>query len=389
MPSTTTSLWAIAARLDSTLSLRKTDLDRLRRRRVLPQSYSRARLFAEMAAGRPVIFRDFPVRVDGPTSLSVREKLLRLYRRALKHERARVQIGPSQRRDTLLVPEVLRRWAGGRAIVSVTDLHIRRTRVEREVGVETLSDFNLLLHGSEAMALQEMMTLVISSAGNVTDSHSDDPDGSNHCFAGKKLWLAWNTIEGEAVGLQDISRADVGGRAAFDMRGFLALRSARWFTVSDGETLFLPGKLTHKVLTLEQYLGVGSFYVALPSALATLERWYTHGPLWSMETHENDGLVDEIAETLARHVRALRGQRREERERWGLPFLEAAVARFTARAGEARRARLLRIGPFAQVVRAVAGRDAPRPHVRRRTDPKPRTPAGGITRGAGAAHQPR
>jgi hypothetical protein len=29
-----------------------------------------------------------------------------------------------------------------------------------------------------------------------TDSHSDDPDGSNHCFVGRKLWLVWDTFLG-------------------------------------------------------------------------------------------------------------------------------------------------------------------------------------------------
>src|SRR5580700_9285931 len=40
--------------------------------------------------------------------------------------------------------------------------------------VDALSDFNLLLLGSEELALQEMMTLAVSSAGTFTDSHSDE-----------------------------------------------------------------------------------------------------------------------------------------------------------------------------------------------------------------------
>jgi len=104
------------------------------------------------------------------------------------------------------------------------------------------------------------MTLVISSQGNVTDSHSDDPDGSNHCFVGRKLWLAWDTFEGRAAGLQDCSRDLVRERARFDLATFAALPSACWWTVGAGETLFLPGRLTHRVITLEPYIGIGSFY---------------------------------------------------------------------------------------------------------------------------------
>ncbi|MDP9107220.1 MAG: hypothetical protein M3N49_14980 [Candidatus Eremiobacteraeota bacterium] len=354
MPSSLISIWERAARLDPTLAVAGGDLAALRRRKIRAVPYSRERLFTEMAAGRPVIFTDFAVRVDGPPDAAVREKLLEVYRTGFpRKRRARVQVGPSQRRSTLPVPEMLRRWDSGRAIISVTDLHIRGTRVERALGVDELSDFNVLLLGSDDMSRQEMMTLVISSAGNVTDSHSDDPDGSNHCFVGKKLWLAWDTFDGQARGLEDHSRTSIDGLAAFDMRTFLSLRSARWFFVSDGQTLFLPGKLTHKVITFEQYLGVGSFYVALPSALETLVRWYERGPLWSLASRRDDGLVDEIARTLARHVRALRAASREEQERWGLSYLDAAVERFTRTEPAAVRARLQRNPAFAELVATV------------------------------------
>jgi hypothetical protein len=296
-------------------------------------------------------YTDFAVRVDGPPERPLADRLATIYSKGFtRSERARVQTGPAQTRGTLPVREVMRRWAGGRAVVSVTDLHIRGTRVASALGIDELSDFNLLLRGSEDVACQEMMTLVISTAGNVTDSHSDDPDGSNHAFVGKKLWLAWDTFEGLAAGLEDHSREPLGRLANFDMRTFLRLRSACWFTVSAGETLFLPGKLTHKVVTLEPYLGVGSFYVALPGCLETLARWYRHGPLWSLATRANDGLVDDIARIAARRVRELRNASREERERWGLRYLEDAVVRFER--GELRipRASLLRRPAFAELV---------------------------------------
>ena len=354
MPSSFTSIWERAAHLDPTLAVAGGDLAALRRKQVRAVPYSRDRLFTEMAAGRPVIFTDFAVPVDGPPDAGVRERLLNVYRTGFpRKRRARVQVGPSQRRSTLPVPEMLRRWDRGRAIISVTDLHIRGTRVERALGVDRLSEFNVLLLGSDAMSRQEMMTLVISSAGNVTDSHSDDPDGSNHCFVGKKLWLSWDTFDGQAHGLEDHSRTSIDGLAAFDMRTFLSLRSARWFLVSEGQTLFLPGKLTHKVITFEQYLGVGSFYVALPSALETVIRWYERGPLWSLTSHRDDGLVDEIARTLARHVRALRAASCADQQRWGLSYLDAAVERFTRTEPAAVRARLLRNPAFAELVAAV------------------------------------
>ena len=211
--------------------------------------------------------------------------------------------------------------------MTVTDLHFRGTRFEKCIDVEALSDFNLLLLGSEELALQEMMTLVVSSAGTFTDSHSDDPDGSNHCFVGEKLWLAWDTFEGKAAGLEDLSRDDVSGRAAFDMRAFLSLRSSCWFVVSDGQTLFLPGSLTHKVVTLQPYLGVGSFFVAFAGGLETLMRWYEHGPLWVRESSADAALVDETARIMRRKLRSLSNASEARRSQWGCAYLYSARER--------------------------------------------------------------
>jgi hypothetical protein len=239
-----------------------------------------------------------------------------------------VQIGPSHRETRLEVREILRRWSGKRAIVGVTDLHIRNTRAEKAIDTHVLSHFNMLIRGSAELANQEMMTLVIASPGNVTDSHSDDPDGTNHCFFGKKLWLAWDTFEGLAAGLQDVERCAVYGSARFHMSRFLSLNSSRWFVVSSGDTLFLPGHLTHKVFTLEPYLGVGSFYISLPSSLATLTRWLWHRPLWAINdaTNERAGLVDDAARTSLRIARCARNGSDRCRERWGFRYLPEAFA---------------------------------------------------------------
>ena len=123
--------------------------------------------------------------------------------------------------------------------------------MEEVIAPEVLSAFNLLTRSSPGARRQEMFSFVISSRGHLTDSHSDAPDSSNFCFTGRKLWLAWDTYEGAGYGLQDVERTPVKGRARFDMRSWLSLRSARWFLVNPGETLFLPASMTHKVITLE------------------------------------------------------------------------------------------------------------------------------------------
>ena len=172
----------------------------------------------------------------------------------------------------------MRRWRSGKARINVTDLHIRGTQFEKSVESSVLTDGNILLSGGDAIARQELFTLLLASRGAMSDSHSDDPDGSNHCFVGKKLWLAWDTFEGKAKGLEDVSRDICLMGAKFTMRKFLSLKSACWFIVGKDQTLFLPGRMTHKVITLEPYIGIGCFYVTIPNRLGTLARWNRYGP---------------------------------------------------------------------------------------------------------------
>ena len=174
------------------------------------------------------------------------------------------------------------------------------------------------------------MTMVVSTKGNVTDSHSDDPDGTNHCFTGSKVWLMWDTFDGLRHGLEDCQRVDVYDQSAFDMDTFLRLRSSRWLVINEGQTLFLPGDYTHKVVTTKKYLGVGSFYVSLPNALRTLSRWLINEPLWSIDgrSTENANLVAEIAQVLTDVITEVASANQKTRKAYGLDFLPAAVRRW-------------------------------------------------------------
>jgi hypothetical protein len=202
--------------------------------------------------------------------------------------------------------------------------------MEDVIAPEVLSGFNLLPHSSVGASKQEMFSFVISSRGHVTDSHSDAPDSSNFCFVGKKLWLAWDTYEGMRHGLQDVERVPVYRKARFDMEEWLSLRSARWFLVNPGETLFLPAHLTHKVVTLEAYIGLGGFFVALPNSLRLLSHWIARGPLWSKRdsTGDRDNLLGEIAQSVRDSVLYLRGASLKERQQWGYDYLERSAEYF-------------------------------------------------------------
>src|SRR6266849_1913263 len=121
---------------------------------------------------------------------------------------------------------------------------------DRVCDSSAISNFNTLRNGPERLRDLEVATVLMGTAGSMTDAHSDDPDGCNHCIFGKKLWLVWDRREGQASGLQDCEYDDVYTQAPFDLGSFASMRSAQWFVVSKGNTLFLPGHLTHRVITL-------------------------------------------------------------------------------------------------------------------------------------------
>lgn len=318
---------------------------------------SREALFAAAAEGRPIILTNVRVPVAGERELGLQAALLKAIAAGFKRgEKAKAQTGPNGTRRRLAIAELLRRWQSGRHVVSITDLHVRGTSLERDIDTTELSGFNLLPLGSEDMQRQEMMTLVVSSRGNVTDSHSDDPDGSNHCFVGRKLWLAWETFEGQRAGLEDCSRDAIHQRAHFDLATFAGLRSAKWWTVGPGETLFLPGRLSHRVVTLDSYIGIGSFYCTPASCLENLSRWYQHGALWELDDPkgENAGLVDEITLALAKKLQRLAQQGPRLQHQWGMDFLGDGLRCWQRRWPQARRRRLMaQHPPFAGLVNGV------------------------------------
>lgn len=324
-------VWTRARRIDPTLKVSREHHLELEQRQVHPARFSRKALFAAMAEGRPAVFTDVPLKVRRQRELGIREAVLENLRQGFPEDkRFRVRLGrDGYRRQSLRIEDLLRRWNGKRGLVNITDLHVRRSkRLIKSIDCSALSDFNLLAGAKKPVSTEEMLTLVVSSAGVFTDSHSDVPDGSNHCFVGKKLWLVWDTFDGIARNLEDIERsAAQGEHAAFNISAFLSVPGSRWFTVEAGQTLFLPGHLTHKVITLEDYLGVGSFFVMLPSYWRTLMRWIEHTPLWALHAPPSERLsmVDKITRRVTRKVNRLAGSSEAEQRWWGLPHLVDAV----------------------------------------------------------------
>jgi hypothetical protein len=123
----------------------------------------------------------------------------------------------------------------------------------------------------------------------------------------------------------------------------------RWLA---GKTLFLPGNLTHKVLTLEPYLGIGSFHIGLPNSLDTFTRWLYHGPLWSMSDprQENAGLVDEAAKVTLGIMKRAQSGSTELKEHWGFLYLHRAYVTWEKSVRSDMRRRVLEHPTFRKIV---------------------------------------
>lgn len=348
-----------AAKFDPTLAHGGDLIGRLRRRYVVPKAYSRRRLFERMLRGEPNVMKRFPTPAADPLStLPPHEAGLEIARwftsrRAL--HRYRVFTGPEGVSRQLTLSEIGKRWQAAHSRLGITDLHIRGTAMEQLIDVDELSRFNVLPVSTANARYQEMFSFVVSTRGHTTDSHSDAPDSSNFCFSGKKLWLAWDTYQGAKVGLQDVERVKVRGRARFDLETWLSLPSACWFLVCSGQALFLPAQFTHKVITLEPYIGVGSFFVSPPNCLRLLAHWLIHAPLWIKGDRDDEyaAVIGDIAESVRDIILASRSGSAGDRARWGLDYLQASAERFLATRSRSEVRALLRDSRFGRVAEVI------------------------------------
>ena len=325
-----TTIFEEAADVDPTLAIKPSFLNTLARKYIHPTRYSRKQWLSDMVKGEMSLFDSYPTpssETKNSKGGSAKKKQAEFLQRLAKWNPDRtfhVQTGRSATIKYFPFPEIYRRWSGDRAVVSATDIHLRKTTVSRLLDMDALTHMNLLPYAGEEARSLEMLAMVISTRHNLTDSHSDDMDGSNYCFCGKKLWLAWDTHEGHLNGLEDCDRDHVPDNAAFDMKTFLSLKSAKWFLVSDGQMLFLPGNYAHKVFTIERYIGVGGFYVTLPNALRTVSRWESMGANWETgveevrESLETQQVVDVVEHTLQMESRL-------RRKELGVEFVKPAL----------------------------------------------------------------
>lgn len=306
--------WAQAQLIDPTLSHWQACARKLERLEVRPRRYSRAALFDALARQEVVLFSDYPLRSTLRRFFHDDNPSARLKSLFGPRTTTVTKSGKNWKVRTRRVHEMVDIWQRDRGMVFANDIFYRHLKLDSAFDCEAIGDFSVLRHAPARLRELEVATLLMGTTGCLTDSHSDDPDGCNHCIAGRKFWLVWDRLEGAAKGLQDSEYEHLEHDAAcrFDVRAFSSLRSARWFTVAPGQTLFLPGNHTHKVVTIERYIGISNFYVGLPNALASLTRWKING--MKMVTDEQ---WRDIARLLARQLRHTATAPPEYKRAWG------------------------------------------------------------------------
>jgi hypothetical protein len=320
-----------ARSFDASIDLSRIDFDQMMARYVPPRAYSRERLFKAMADREPAVLAGHPSPVRPPLdALSLRDAASCIIKRiADSSDKATytVTMRTDGRKVQLRPSEIAELWHQQTEVFGITDLYIRNTFMEEIIDPAGLSNFNLLLKAPHGARSQEMFSFVISAEGMVTDSHSDDPDSSNFCLEGRKLWIFWDTYTGLAAGLQDAERLLLTTIPRFDIEVWLSMPSARWCIVGPNDTLFLPANFTHKVITLEHYVGVGGFYVSLPNCLSLIADWIYRGPLWSKldKNSRNAMLIGDISLAAQKTILSLRDSSSAVGEALGYDFLELSA----------------------------------------------------------------
>ncbi len=329
---------AVLARNDRTLRLPEAITGRFLERELRPRPYDRKALLADMATQTPTLFSDFPppladdiANADDPNQL-----LIQRLRDSTATDRymTRFGIGSNNSVQHLTVREIMLRWSASQTVLGITDLPVRDRELNLVFDQNFLAFCNLMPISSGTVRRLEMLTAVISKAGKLTESHSDDLAVCNHCCIGKKLWFVWDTQAGLEIGLEDVERVDVRGNARFDIELFLSLEGAKWFFVGPGDTVFLPGMYTHRVYTLKDYVGVGSFYVTLPNVFHSAARWLLQGSIWEWkEGIDGRRLADDILATAIEKLRELEQGTAPCREAWGYEMLPAALRHMDSELG--------------------------------------------------------
>jgi len=340
--------WKHAADIDDTVYATKAELNKLSRREICEQRYSRQKLFDHISSQRVVVFRDFPLRESmGRFFLHNRSPEESMKSLFSKKETTLTKSGPSQRRGYKRVHDVVDAWHKNTAILSANDVFYRDLELDSDFDCESIGDFSVLREAPDGIRDIEVATLLMGTYGCMSDSHADDPDGSNYCIRGRKFWLIWDRQEGSKKGLEDCEYDEVYSKAHFDIKTFLTLKTSAWFTLSEGQTLFLPGNYTHKVITIEKYMGISNFYVCFSNALTSLTRWKCHSAPNPMVSKDYWG---DITQLVIKQFDKLLKAKRDKKNYWGFYHIPKALRYWETHCSKSEQLQMLECPHFKELI---------------------------------------
>lgn len=226
----------------------------------------------------------------------------------------------------LNLEDIMSLWMDPFTRIHSTDICASKSMSHQLFNYDVINGHNLFSLGSTRVKQLQMLGMTVSTKGSITCSHTDDADSIIYGLAGKKLWLVWDYKEGSVKGLEDGERLMANRKPNFSMAQFLALNSSRWAIVEKDQMLFLPGKMTHRVVTLEDSIGLNCFRLSLPNLLNTLIRWMNYQPLFIKRSGVNmgDQILTEILKITLKQILKLKGASKLRQQEWGLDCFELA-----------------------------------------------------------------
>ncbi|MBO6938218.1 MAG: hypothetical protein JJ863_24835 [Deltaproteobacteria bacterium] len=200
-------------------------------------------------------------------------------------------LGERVRRSDWAPERVLAAWEANDPVFGITDHSVGGAVLNQHFRMETVLAGNFLSH-TDSLHRFEVCGPVMATRGHLTDAHMDDPDIWNSCVSGAKVWFMTDSREWSRE--YQVSVRQIVEVEPLDAETFLSLPGSRWAVVTDGAALYCPNTYVHRVVTLERYVGFGTFCATRESAARLLRFWREHGSLF--EADGSPGLIDGLDE---------------------------------------------------------------------------------------------
>jgi len=263
---------------------------RFAKKRLRRERFTRRSWLSAQRRGVPKLYSSSPTRPHEPMD-------------DLAHARALLSLSDAptvavlrdmgERRSQWTPQRVLDAWQADDPAFGITDHAVGGAALSAHVRMNTVLENNLLSH-EDALDRFEVCGPILATRGHITDAHMDDPDIWNSCVSGAKAWVMADIREWSRQFQLSVRR--ILDAEPLDVETFLSLPGSRWAVVTDDTALYCPNTYVHRVVTLERYVGIGTFCATPESAPRLLDFWHEHGSQW--EADGAPGLIQGVEAAL-------------------------------------------------------------------------------------------